>query len=499
MSLINIQNLTFGYDGSYENVFENVNLQLDTSWKLGLTGRNGRGKTTLMKLLMGKLEYKGKITSSVNFEYFPYYPDSSELVINIIWELAPNAEEWEMRRELSMLDADSSLLYRPFSTLSNGEQTKALIVGMFMRENSFLLIDEPTNHLDIHARRVLAEYLGKKSGYILISHDRDFLDACIDHTLVINKCSIDVCKGNFSTYDENRKRLEQYETVQNERLKKEIGQLEKAVKQATAHSEKIAATKIGFDPTKTEKSLTRRDSVSKKAAKLINRAKNIETHIERDIEEKRGLLKNAERNLPLKISPLKYHSNRLITCRNVSLSYGDSVIFENISFTVDSGERIALRGKNGCGKSGLIKLIMGEISEYSGDISVGSRLKISYVSQSADSLSGSLEDYINEYGIDGALFRAILCKLDFKSELFSRKIESYSQGQKKKVMLARSLSEQAHLYIWDEPLNYIDIISRMQIEELLKGSDVAMIFVEHDSHFCDTVATKQIVMAMPTE
>ena len=128
MSLINIQNLTFGYDGSYENVFENVNLQLDTSWKLGLTGRNGRGKTTLMKLLMGELEYKGKITSTADFEYFPYYPDSNELVINIIWELAPGTEEWEMRRELSMLDADSDLLYRPFSTLSNGEQTKVLIV-----------------------------------------------------------------------------------------------------------------------------------------------------------------------------------------------------------------------------------------------------------------------------------------------------------------------------------------------------------------------------------
>lgn len=494
MSLINIQNLTFGYDGSYENVFENVNLQLDTSWKLGLTGRNGRGKTTLMKLLMGKLEYKGKITSSVDFEYFPYYPDSGEHVINIIRELAPNAEEWEMRRELGMLDADSDLLYRPFFTLSNGEQTKVLIVGMFMRENSFLLIDEPTNHLDTYARKVLAEYLNKKSGYILISHDRDFLDACVDHTLVINKCSIDVCKGNFSTYDENRRRRERYETVQNDRLKKEIGQLEKAAKQAAAHSERIAATKIGFDPTKTEKSLTRRDSVSKKAAKLMNRAKNIETHIERDIEEKSGLLKNVEKNLPLKISPLKYHSNRLIACRNVSLSYGDSVIFENISFSVDSGERIALRGKNGCGKSSLIKLITGEITEYSGDISVGSRLKISYVSQSADNLCGSLEDYINEYRIDGALFRAILCKLDFSSELFSRSLESYSQGQKKKVMLARSLSEQAHLYIWDEPLNYIDIVSRTQIEELLKNSEATMIFVEHDSHFCDTVATKQIFM-----
>lgn len=494
MSIINIHDLTFGYDGSYENVFENVELQLDTSWKLGLTGRNGRGKTTLMKLLMGEYEYRGRITASVDFEYFPYYPDSSDLTVNIIHELAPRAEEWEMQRELSMLDADSSLLYRPFSTLSNGEQTKVLIVGMFMRENSFLLIDEPTNHLDAHARQVLAAYLNKKSGYILISHDRAFLDACIDHILVINKCSIEVQKGNFSTYDENRMRKEQFETVQNERLKREITKLEKAAKQAAAHSEKIASEKIGFDPTKTEKSLTRRDSVSKKAAKLMNRAKNMEAHIERDIARKNELLKNVEESEPLKISPLCYHSQRMISFQKVSLSFDGKPIFDNMSFTIEAGDKIALRGKNGCGKSSLIKLITGELAPTSGEILIGSRLKISYVCQSADELRGSLDDYIEGYGIDSSLFKAILRKLDFSRELFTRRMESYSQGQKKKVMIARSLCEKAHLYIWDEPLNFIDILSRMQIEELLKASDVTMIFVEHDSRFCDNVATKQIIM-----
>ena len=152
MSLIKIENLTFGYSGSFENVFENVSLQIDTSWKLGLTGRNGRGKTTLLRLLMGELEYSGKIISSVNFEYFPYLPDSSYFAIDVIHDTAPQAEDWQIKRELSLLEADEALLYREFSTLSNGEQTKILIIGMFLRENSFLLIDEPTNHLDLHGR-----------------------------------------------------------------------------------------------------------------------------------------------------------------------------------------------------------------------------------------------------------------------------------------------------------------------------------------------------------
>ncbi|MDO4156874.1 MAG: ATP-binding cassette domain-containing protein, partial [Oscillospiraceae bacterium] len=185
MSLICIQNLSFGYDGSFENVFENVNLQLDTAWRLGLTGRNGRGKTTLLQLLMGKLEHTGKIVSSVDFEYFPYMPNASYFTIDVIQEIAPLVEDWQIRRELHLLEIDDDLLYHPFLTLSNGEQTKVLIVGMFLRENSFLLIDEPTNHLDVHAREVLAAYLKKKSGFILVSHDRYFLDACIDHILVI--------------------------------------------------------------------------------------------------------------------------------------------------------------------------------------------------------------------------------------------------------------------------------------------------------------------------
>lgn len=494
MSLINIRDLSFEYEGSFEKVFENINLQFDTSWRLGLTGRNGRGKTTLLKLLMGELEYTGKIISSVDFEYFPYCPDTSCFTIDVIREIAPQAEEWQIHKELNMLETDGSLLYRQFSTLSGGEQTKILIAGMFLRENSFLLIDEPTNHLDINAREILAAYLKRKSGFILVSHDRAFLDACIDHILVINKMNIEVQKGNFSTWNENRKRQEQFEQTQDERLKKEIRQLEQSAKKAAAHSDKIASTKIGFDPAKTEKSVSRRVSIAKKSAKLMNRAKAMENRIEKNIQEKNKLLNNVEEVSSLKISPLKYHSSQLIDFRSVSFGYNSMTIFEDVSFKVCQGDRIAICGRNGSGKSSIIKLISGENKEYQGSITIASRLKISYVAQAAENLYGTLENYIEKYQINESLFKAILRKLDFSRELFSRPIESYSQGQKKKVMIARSLSEQAHLYIWDEPLNYIDILSRLQIEELLKVSGVTLLFVEHDKQFCEQIATKQIFL-----
>ena len=145
MSLINITNLTFSYDGSYSNIFENVSFQIDTNWRLGFTGRNGRGKTTFLKLLYGQYEYSGAISGSIAFEYFPYeIADEEFFTIDTIRSISPDAQDWEIMRELSLLDVDESVLYRPFSTLSKGEQTKALLAALFLKENSFLLIDEPT-------------------------------------------------------------------------------------------------------------------------------------------------------------------------------------------------------------------------------------------------------------------------------------------------------------------------------------------------------------------
>lgn len=490
MSLINIKNMSFGYDGSFEKVFENVDLQLDTAWKLGLTGRNGRGKTTLLKILMGELEYTGTISSSVDFEFFPYSPENAYLTADVIREAAPQAEDWQIQRELNLLEADD-ILYRAFETLSQGERTKALIAGMFLRSNSFMLIDEPTNHLDAHAREILAAYLNRKSGFILVSHDREFLDACIDHILVINRMNIEVQKGNFSSWNENRERGEQFERSRNERLKKEIRQLEQASKRTALWSDKTESTKHG---TRNSGLRPDRGYIGHKSAKLMKRAKNIESRVERDISEKNKLLRNIDEAPPLKLSPLKYHGSKLVELQNVSLNHDNKTVFENISFTVEQGDRIALCGQNGSGKTSLIRLILGEITEFQGDFTRASNLKISCVCQSADDLSGTLDDYAEQYGVDETLFKAILRKLDFSRELFSRPIESYSQGQKKKVMLARSLSERANIYIWDEPLNYIDVMSRIQIEELLKNSEATLLFVEHDKRFCEQIATKQILL-----
>ncbi|QMV39799.1 Lsa family ABC-F type ribosomal protection protein [Cohnella cholangitidis] len=490
MSLINVTNLTFAYDGSYDNVFENVNFQIDTDWKLGFTGRNGRGKTTFLHLLLGKYEYSGKISANVQFEYFPYPVENKELnTLDVINDIVPDYVHWEFMRELSLLKVSEDVLYRPFESLSNGEQTKVLLAALFLKENSFLLIDEPTNHLDMNARSVVSHYLRAKSGFILVSHDRYFLDHCVDHILSINKTNIDIQRGNFSDWWENKTRQDHFELAENEKLRKDFKRLSESAKRTSNWSHEVEKTKNG---TLNSGSKVDKGYVGHKAAKMMKRSKSIENRQQSAMEEKSKLLKNIENSDNLKIAQLTYHKNQLAELDHVSIHYGEKTVCKDISFTIEQGDRIALIGMNGSGKSSIIKLICGENIQYSGAFRKGSQLNISYVSQDTSHLQGSLTDYANNHGIEESLFKAILRKLDFSRVQFEKDIASFSGGQKKKVLIAKSLCEKSHLLIWDEPLNFIDILSRMQIEQLLLEYSPTILFVEHDSEFCKNIATKTV-------
>jgi lincosamide and streptogramin A transport system ATP-binding/permease protein len=490
MSLIQVNNLTFAYDGSYDYIFEEVSFQLDTDWKLGFTGRNGRGKTTFLNLLLGKYEYSGTITSKVSFDYFPFpIANKGNLTLHVVDEILTDYAEWELLRELSLLQVSDEVLYRPFDTLSNGEQTKVMLAALFLKEDHFLLIDEPTNHLDMEARKLVSDYLGSKRGFILVSHDRSFLDNCVDHILSINKTNLEVQKGNFSNWWENKQRQDQYELAENEKLQKDIKRLSEAAKRTSSWSHEVEKTKNG---TRNSGSKVDKGYIGHKAAKMMKRSKSIEQRQQTAIEERSMLLKNVEASENLKLAQLAYHKNRLAELDRVSIYYGEKPVCGEISFAIDQGDRIALSGKNGSGKSSVLKLICGENMEYSGTFRKGSQLIISYVSQDTSHLSGGLTEYARSCGIDESLFKSILRKLDFSRIQFEKDMSSFSGGQKKKVLIARSLCEKAHLHIWDEPLNFIDVLSRMQIEELLLDYQPTLLFVEHDREFCSHVATKII-------
>ncbi|MDL2274430.1 ABC-F type ribosomal protection protein [Oscillospiraceae bacterium OttesenSCG-928-G22] len=492
MSMIDVTNLTFSHEGSYEPVFENVSFRMDTDWRLGFTGRNGRGKTTFLNLLLGKYPYEGTIHASCAFDMFPFaVDDPSRAAADVLRGVSGETEEWRLFRELGLLAVEEDALYRPFSTLSPGERTKVMLAALFAKENNFLLIDEPTNHLDMEGRRILGAYLRKKSGFILVSHDRAFLDGCVDHILSINRRDIAVQKGNFSSFLHNKQMQDDFEQAEEEKKRHEIKKLGEAAKQTKSWSDKVEKTKKG---TRNSGLRPDRGFIGHKAAKMMKRSKAIEERRERAVEEKSKLLGNVETAEALKIWPLPYKKTRLVEARGIALRYGEKEVFRDVSFTIDAGDRVSIRGRNGSGKSSLLRVLLRELPCAEGELSLPHDLVISYVSQDVSGLAGNLRDYADDRGIDESLFKAILRKFDFSRAQLARDISEFSDGQKKKVLLAESLSTRAHLYLWDEPLNYVDVFSRMQIEELLLDGGATMLFVEHDSAFEAKIKTQEILL-----
>lgn len=574
MAQISVSNLTFGYEGSFDNIFENVSFAIDTDWKLGFIGRNGKGKTTFLNLLMSRqgggsadvdagtsadagvgdrhrrelYEYQGHISVSTVFDYFPYRVTDRQMgqcCADFMEELKHDCELWRVICELEKLRLEADVLYRPFRTLSHGERTKVMLAILFSGENDFLLIDEPTNHLDQKSRDIVKEYLQQKKGFILVSHDRDLLDACIDHVLVLNRCSIEVQSGNFSSWWENKNRMDAFHEMENEKHRKEIRRLNKAAERTREWADKSEQAKIGFDPIKEhDRSLSTRSYIGAKTKKMQSRRTQLERRIADEIEQKEGLLQDIEHPAELKLMPMKHHKEILISARDYGIAYcaGDGKdVFHNLNFELRQGERVFLHGENGCGKSSLIKAILMHDAERrgadwnstdrkdtdrssagwnstdrkttdrssadrsstaqeaaalreTGTLTTASGLVISYINQDTSQLQGGLKEYGRKNGLDESLFLAILRQLDLERAQFVKNMEDYSEGQKKKVLIAASLLKPAHLYIWDEPLNYIDVFSRMQIENLILEYKPTMLVVEHDVRFREKIATRVVEM-----
>lgn len=509
MAQINVSHLTFAYEGSFDNIFEDVSFSVDTDWKLGLLGRNGKGKTTFLRLLQGKYPCQGAISAGTVFDYFPYTVTGEQLPLpaaEFAEELKAGCELWRVICELELLGEGAEILYRPFSELSPGECTKILLAVLFSGENDFLLIDEPTNHLDQVSREVVKRYLASKKGFILVSHDRDLLDCCVDHVLVLNRKTIELQSGNFSTWQENKERRDRFVQAENEKHLREIGKLKQAAQRTARWADKNESTKIGFDPIKEhDRCKDTRAFIGAKTKKVQSRVRQMEKRIGREIEEKEGLLADLEHPAELKLMPLEHHKDTLVNVRDYTLEYrgAGKPLFDGLTFSVKQGQRIAIHGGNGCGKSTLLKMILGKAGaadralpvREEGVCETAAGLTVSYVNQDTSMLHGSVFAFCREQNLKESLFCAILRQLDMERSQFLKGMEEYSEGQKKKVLLAASLLTPAHLYVWDEPLNYVDVFSRMQIEKLILDYEPTMLFVEHDGRFREKIATETIVLA----
>lgn len=487
MPTLSISHLTFSYPGSAETVFEDVSLHLDTNWRLGMTGRNGRGKTTLLRLLSGSLPAPaGTLQVPVPCVYFPGPIQNPDVpALEAVKPLCPRAAEWELVRELQDLALPEAILSQPFGTLSGGEQTKLLLAALFLRDDAFPLLDEPTNHLDAQGRAVVSRYLKRQRGFLLVSHDRAFLDGCIDHILTLEKTSISVQKGNYSTWAENQAREEAWETARRQKLLSESKRLLQAARRTSQWSDRIEARKNGPEHGD-------RGAIGHKSAKMQKRAKSTQKRRERALQETKTLLQNFEEVSTLKLNPLTRSGGPIVQCRNLCAASGARQLFHNFSLAIEPGERVALLGENGSGKTTLLRLLAGEPVPHTGECRIASGVSLSYLPQDTEFLQGTPQAFARAQNLDAPLFFAILRKLGFPREAFGRDMATFSAGQRKKVLLAQSLCTPAHLYIWDEPLNFLDVPARVQIEELLLEAAPTLLFVEHDRRFRERLATRSI-------
>ena len=524
MSIIQIRELSFSYEGAQMSVFTRLNLQLDSAWRLGLVGRNGRGKTTLLRLLKGELEGSGQIISAVGFDLFPFSVDlSRDAESALIDSLAPYTR-WEaemadclaeespaalekygdlqarymaedgyairshLAREAALLGIGQKELGRPLNSFSPGERVRLMMAALFLRDNRFLLIDEPTNHLDMAGRETMARYLGQKSGFLVASHDRSFLDVACDHILALEKQGPRLVSGNYSSYRENKGLKDAHERAENQRIREEVKKLRASAREKADWSQRAEAGKIGQGPVD-------RGYIGHKAAKMMKRSKAIEARVTRQAEAQEKLLKNLEYISALTLPVLSHKSPVLLRLEKAGFAYDKRPLFCDLDLIIRPGDRLALTGPNGSGKTTLLKMLSGDLAPTWGRVWRPQGLEISWLPQTSRHLKGSPRQIARRQGLDLTRLLMLLRKFDLPQEHFDQDSVGFSLGQKKKLLLALSLAQPAHLFLWDEPLNDIDPESREQIEEMLMASQAALVFIEHERAFVERLATAVLSLA----
>jgi lincosamide and streptogramin A transport system ATP-binding/permease protein len=521
MHTISLSGVSFQYEHSPDPVFTNCSISINTSWRTGIVGRNGRGKSTLLQLIHGSLPpVKGIVQRPVRTGMFPApVQNGYGITFDAIKQSIAPFQQWEremetllrqgdersldryhhlfehyvsrngfsidaeIARECAALGLDEETLQRPWSTLSGGEQTRSMIAVLFLQKESIPLLDEPTNHLDLNGRAALAAYLARKNGFIVVSHDRTFLDDCCDHIVAINKNDLRVFQGNFSLWKQQMALEEATEAARDTALHKEIAALETAARQRrtwslAAEREKHKAADSGF--------------VSHKAAKVMKRALAAERRIEMHLLEKRSLLLNRETVRPLILHTEHDAPEVVVSLESVTVSFGDTAVLKEFSMTLRRGERVAVIGPNGAGKTTLLNVIRKIQPVTNGIVHVPAAVHVMHAFQTPVWNSGSLRSHLRRERIDETLFRTAMGTFNIQGDIFERPLESFSEGERKKVELCRSCIFPHHLLVWDEPVNYIDIESKEQIESAIRAAQPTMLFVEHDKTFIDTVATRII-------
>ncbi|MBE7004089.1 MAG: ABC-F family ATP-binding cassette domain-containing protein [Ruminococcaceae bacterium] len=509
---LSVSGLTKSFDLD-KNILDGLTFQIERGERVGLLGKNGAGKTTLFRILTGELSADtGDVIFAPNrrvglISQIPVYPDgfTVEDVLQsafdrtramgeemaALGEKMANGDESEetLRRygELSTkfeglggydtatavnkvangLSLDEAMRARLFDTLSGGEKTRVNLARLILEDTDILLLDEPTNHLDLHATEWLEDYLATFKGTVLaISHDRYFLDRTVTRCIEVLDGKAEFYSGNYSFYavEKERRYLERLRRYEKEQEK--IAQLEKSAEQLRMFAFK------GDD-------------------KTYRRAKSMEKRIERMRTTDKPV---KERALNAQFVSREFFGDEVFTLKGVSKSFGDRTLFHNLELSVEGGERIALLGDNGMGKTTLLKLLMDQEYPDEGKIKFGPSVRMAYLPQivTFDDPNRNLIDTMlwSKRGVTTQAARDRLARFHFQGEDVFKSVRVLSGGELSRLYLCTIMDEAVNLLILDEPTNHLDIASREWIEEAVEAYDGTLLFVSHDRYFINRFATR---------
>ena len=495
------------------NVLDGITFQIDQGERVGLLGKNGAGKTTLFKILTGELDYdEGQVTIAPGrrlglISQIPVYPP--EYTVEDVLRTAFSRQQ-ALAEEMRSLEArmaagesDSAILRRYdrlserfeafggydtdvavnkvanglsipasqraqlFSSLSGGEKTRVNLGRLILEDTDILLLDEPTNHLDLHATEWLEEYIRAFRGtVVVISHDRYFLDRIVTRVIEVLDGKAEFYSGNYSFYAVEKERRYQERMKQYLKEQAKIQQLEKAAEQLRLWAFQ------GMD-------------------KTYRRAISMEKRIER----MRTTAKPTKaKKMDARFSTAEFHGDEVLSLRGVSKSYGEKHLFDGITLKVEGGERIALIGDNGTGKSTLIKMIVGELYPDDGRIRTGPQVRCAYLPQIVhfDHPDWNLVENMMaaKKGLSAQSARNRLAAYEFQGEDVLKPVSVLSGGEQSRLRLCMLMDDEINFLVLDEPTNHLDIASREWIEEAVEAYDGTLLFVSHDRYFINRFATR---------
>ncbi len=494
-----------------KNILDGLSFSVNSGERVGILGHNGCGKTTLFRILTGELDYdEGEVMIAPGkrlglISQIPVYPDGWTVedvlrdahrrlyaISRRIDELTRAMEhdssaallaeydrlsedfrrlggydmDVDRNRVANGLDIPRAMREQPFASLSGGEKTRVNLARLILEDTDILLLDEPTNHLDLHATEWLEDYLLHFHGTVLaISHDRWFLDRVVQRCIEISDGKAEFYSGNYSFYVEERQRRFDEKLKKYEKDQAKIEQLTRAAEQMHLWAF------MGAD-------------------KLHKRAFSMEKRIEKLSQSEKP---TERKKLSVKFREREFSGDEVLVADNVSKRFGERTLFSGVDLLVEGGERIALIGDNGTGKSTLVKLIMGEEKPDTGYLSLGPAVRTAYLPQIvtfSDENRTALDTMLYDCRCQPQEARDRLAAFGFRGESVFTPVGTLSGGEKSRLKLCMLMGGDVNFLILDEPTNHLDIASREWMEDALSDYEQTLLFVSHDRYFIEKFATR---------